>query len=242
MKALGVELILIALPQISGAEMTGILEQCHAARVEAKRVPALSELIEHKILVEQIREVRLEDLLPRPAVALEESAVRARIAGSVVLVTGAGGSIGSELCRQIARFSPAAIVGFDHAETALYQIDQELRTSFPGLIFHPEIGSVQSPRRLREVFREHRPRSVYHAAAYKHVPLMEAHLFEAVENNVFGTEERVVRAAAEFDVEDLGAGFLGQGGSPGGTSWAQPSDWPNWSLWQRTPPQLIRVS
>jgi len=201
-KALQVELVLIALPQISGHVMTEILEACHRARVEAKRIPALSEIIEHKVLVEQIREVRLEDLLGRPTVALEEDTIRAGITGSVVLVTGAGGSIGSELCRQIARFAPAAIVGFDHAETALYQIDQELRASFPGLVFHPEIGSIQSPRRLQEVFRQHRPRAVYHAAAYKHVPLMEAHLFEAVENNVFGTEN-VVRAATEFDVEEL---------------------------------------
>jgi FlaA1/EpsC-like NDP-sugar epimerase len=201
-RALHIELVLVALPQISGGGMTEILEQCHLARVEAKRVPALSELIVHKVLVEQIREVRLEDLLGRPAVALEEGPIRARITGSVVLVTGAGGSIGSELCRQIARFAPAALVGFDHAETALYQIDQELRTSFPGLIFHPEIGSIQCPRRLQEVFRQHRPRAVYHAAAYKHVPLMEAHLFEAVENNVFGTEN-VVRAATEFDAEEL---------------------------------------
>jgi FlaA1/EpsC-like NDP-sugar epimerase len=201
-RALSLDLVLIALPQISGGAMTEILEQCHLAGVEAKRIPALAELIEHKVLVEQIREVRLEDLLGRPAVALEEAPIRARITGSVVLVTGAGGSIGSELCRQIARFEPAAIVGFDHAETALYQIDQELRTSFPGLIFHPEIGSIQSLRRLREVFGEHRPRAVYHAAAYKHVPLMEAHLFEAVENNVFGTGN-VVRAATEFDAEEF---------------------------------------
>ncbi len=201
-KSLRIDLILIALPQISGHVMTEILEACHGARVEAKRIPALAEIIEHKVLVEQIREVRLEDLLGRPTVLLEEDTIRDRIAGSVVLVTGAGGSIGSELCRQIARFAPAAIVGFDHAETALYQIDQELRTSFPGLVFHPEIGSIQSPRRLQEVFRQHRPQAIYHAAAYKHVPLMEAHLFEAVENNVFGTEN-VVRAATEFDVEEL---------------------------------------
>ena len=201
-KARRIELVLVALPQISGHEMTLILEECHRARVEAKRVPALSELIDQKILVEQIREVRLEDLLGRPPVELEEGAIRSSIEGSVVLVTGAGGSIGSELCRQIARFSPAAIVGFDHAETALYQIDQELRTRFPRLVFHPEIGSVQNRRRLEEVFREHRPHAVYHAAAYKHVPMMEAHLFEAVENNVFGTAS-VVWAATEFGASEL---------------------------------------
>jgi FlaA1/EpsC-like NDP-sugar epimerase len=197
-----IELVLIALPQISGTEMTAILEECQRARVAAKRVPALRELIEHKVLVEQIRDVRLEDLLGRPAVELEEGAIRARVGGSVVLVTGAGGSIGSELCRQIARFSPAALVGFDQGETALYQIDQELRVSFPELAFYPEIGSIQNRRRLEEVFRRHQPGAVYHAAAYKHVPLMEAHLFEAVENNVFGTEN-VVWAASRFDVDEV---------------------------------------
>jgi FlaA1/EpsC-like NDP-sugar epimerase len=197
-----IDLILIALPNASGSELTAILEKCQSAHVEAKRIPALAELIDHKILVEQIRDVRLEDLLGRPPVELSEDVIRARLRGSVVLVTGAGGSIGSELCRQIARFAPAAIVGFDHGETALYQIDQELRLTYPNLAFYPEIGSIQSRRRLDEVFREYHPQTVYHAAAYKHVPLMEAHLFEAVENNVFGTNN-VVRAATEFDVEDF---------------------------------------
>jgi FlaA1/EpsC-like NDP-sugar epimerase len=197
-----IDLLLLALPRASGSELTAILEVCQSASVEAKRIPALAELIDHKVLVEQIRDVRLEDLLGRAPVELSEDSIRARLAGSIVLVTGAGGSIGSELCRQIARFHPAAIVGFDHAETALYEIDRELRSSFPGVAFYPEIGSIQSPRRLEEVFREYHPQSVYHAAAYKHVPLMEANLFEAVENNVLGTNN-VVRAALQFDAEEF---------------------------------------
>ncbi len=196
------ELVLIALPTASGNDLTAILEGCHAARVEAKRIPALAELIDHKVLVEQIRDVRLEDLLGRPPVELSEDMLRARLRGNVVLVTGAGGSIGSELCRQIARFSPAAIVGFDQGETPLYQIDQEMKTAFPGVAFYPEIGSVQNRRRLEEVFREFRPQTVYHAAAYKHVPLMESHLFEALENNVFGTNN-VVWAATQFDADEF---------------------------------------
>jgi FlaA1/EpsC-like NDP-sugar epimerase len=197
-----VEEVLIALPNATGSELTAILEQCRAAGVAAKRVPALSELIHHKVLVDQIREVRLEDLLGRAPVRLDQTAVRSRLRGRVVMVTGAGGSIGSELCRQIARYLPRAIVGFDNAETALYQIDQELREQFPEIAFYPEIGSIQNRRRLDEVFRDHRPAFVYHAAAYKHVPMMEAHLFEAVENNVFGTRN-VVRAATGSGVEDF---------------------------------------
>jgi lipopolysaccharide/colanic/teichoic acid biosynthesis glycosyltransferase/nucleoside-diphosphate-sugar epimerase len=153
-------------------------------------------------VVDQVREVRLEDLLGRAPVALDENAIRARLAGRVVLVTGAGGSIGSELCRQIARYRPEALVGFDHAETALYQIDQEMGERFPGIRFMPEVGSIRNRRRVTEVFREHRPRSVYHAAAYKHVPMMEAQLFEAVANNVFGTRN-VAEAAARGEAEDF---------------------------------------
>jgi FlaA1/EpsC-like NDP-sugar epimerase len=197
-----VEEVLIALPNAKGSEIASILEHCRAANVAAKRIPALAELIDHQVLVDQIRDVRLEDLLGRAPVRLDQGLIRSRLFGRVVLVTGAGGSIGSELCRQIARYEPRALVGFDNAETALYQIDQELREHFPGLDFYPEIGTIQNRRRLDEVFRDHRPAAVYHAAAYKHVPMMEAHLFEAVENNVFGTRN-LVRAAVASAVEDF---------------------------------------
>jgi FlaA1/EpsC-like NDP-sugar epimerase len=197
-----VEEVLIAIPRISGAALAEILEACHSAGVEVRRVPAISELIQSRVFVDQIREVHIEDLLGREPVKLCEGEVGARLTGRVVLVTGAGGSIGSELCRQIARFRPRALVGFDHAETALYHIEQELGLYFPELAFYPEVGSIQNRRRLEEVFRDHRPQSVYHAAAYKHVPMMEAHLFEAVENNVFGTAN-VARCARAFGVEDF---------------------------------------
>jgi FlaA1/EpsC-like NDP-sugar epimerase len=192
----------IALAQASGAELTAILEKCRAAGVAAKRIPALSELIRHRVLVDQIRDVRLEDLLGRPPVSLDESAIRGRVAGRTILITGAGGSIGSELCRQIARHHPAALIGFDHAETALYQIDQEMREHFPEVRFIARVGSIRNRRRLAEVFRAHRPQSVYHAAAYKHVPMMETQLFEAVANNIFGTRN-VAQAAVRFGVEDF---------------------------------------
>ena len=198
----GIQEVLLALPAATGEQITSILEFCQAAKVPARRVPALSELIENQVLMGQIRDVRLEDLLGRPPVRLCEDQIRDRLAGRTVLVTGAGGSIGGELCRQIARYSPASIVGFDQAETALYQIERELRSRFPEIVFQPEVGSIQNRRRLEEVFHEHRPESVYHAAAYKHVPMMEAHLFEAVENNVFGSSH-TARAAAAFGVEDF---------------------------------------
>ena len=148
------------------------------------------------------RFLHAEDLLGRPPVELANGRWLSRLKDRVVLVTGAGGSIGSELCRQIARFRPAALIGLDHAETAIYEIDREIRARFPEVAFHPEVGSIQNQRRLDEIFREHAPQSVYHAAAYKHVPLMETHLFEAIENNVFGTRN-VARAAAVSGAEDF---------------------------------------
>jgi FlaA1/EpsC-like NDP-sugar epimerase len=135
-------------------------------------------------------------------VRLEETQIRGTLQGKVVLVTGAAGSIGSELCRQIARFHPAGIVGFEIAESPLFEIDLEMRQAFPKVPFYPEIGSIQNRARLDEVLRRYAPSVVYHAAAYKHVPLMETHVFEAIENNVFGTYNVAV-AAAEHGVEDF---------------------------------------
>jgi len=195
-----IEEILVAIPAATSSEIARILEFCRDAGVAVRRIPPLAELIDARILVDQIREVRIEDLLGRSPVAVEECVLAPPLTGRVVLVTGVGGSIGSELCRQIARHRPAAIVGFDAAETALYQIDQEMRETFPHIPFLPEVGNVQNYARLQELFGQHQPGAVYHAAAYKHVPMMENHPFEAVENNIFGTSN-VADAAAECGAE-----------------------------------------
>ena len=195
-------MILIAIPSCTGAGMTRILELCHEAGVNFRTVPGLGEMIEDRGLAGQIREVAVEDLLGRTAVHLESDLIRSTLEGKVVLVTGAAGSIGSELCRQIARFHPAGIVGFEIAESALFEIDREMRKSFPLVPFYPEIGNVQNRARLNDVFSRYRPAVVYHAAAYKHVPLMESHVFEAVENNIFGTYN-VATAAADHGAEDF---------------------------------------
>ena len=197
-----VETILVAIPSASGAEMTRILGLCQSAEAECKTVPGLAEVIEGQGLAGQIREVAVEDLLGRTPVRLEEKQIRDSLQGKVVLITGAAGSIGSELCRQIARFHPAGIVGFEIAESPLFEIDREMRLTYPLVPFHPEIGSIQNRERLDEVMRQYRPSVVYHAAAYKHVPLMEAHVFEAIENNVFGTYNVAV-SAAENGVQDF---------------------------------------
>jgi pyridoxal phosphate-dependent aminotransferase EpsN len=147
-------------------------------------------------------ELSLEDIIGRTVASADDESVRHSICGRVVLVTGAAGSIGSELCRQIARFGPAAIVGFDMAESPLFELELQMRGAFPTNAFHAEIGSIQSTARLDEVMNRYRPAVVYHAAAYKHVPLMESHPFEAVDNNIFGTYNLGLAALAH-GVEDF---------------------------------------
>jgi FlaA1/EpsC-like NDP-sugar epimerase len=135
-----------------------------------------------------------KSLLSRAPVEVDEAGIRAKISGRSILVTGAGGSIGSELCRQIARLDPRAIIGFDISENGIFHLDRDMRDSAR---FFPEIGNIQNDRRVREVIGKHRPSIVYHAAAHKHVPLMEDHIFEAVENNVLGTSTLLAEACAQ---------------------------------------------
>lgn len=196
-----VDIVLVAIPSASG-KMSQILRRCQEAAVSYKTVPGLGEVINGNGLAKQIRDVAVEDLLGRSPARLDEGEIVGKLKGKVVLVTGAGGSIGSELCRQIARFRAEAIVGFEISETALFHLDLEMRSRFPEVPFHPEIGNVQNPQRLREVLERHQPSILYHAAAYKHVPMMEAHIFEALENNVFGTYATAL-AAAKHGIEDF---------------------------------------
>jgi FlaA1/EpsC-like NDP-sugar epimerase len=194
--------LLIAIPSATGPQMVRILKFATDAKVEYKMVPSLGELVQGTELGTQIREVAVEDLLGRTPVHLDLERIRERIQGRVVMVTGAAGSIGSEICRQIAPFRPLAIVGFDEAETPLFHIDREMAKSFPYITFYPEIGSITSRSTLKRVMQHYHPSILYHAAAYKHVPLMEKHVFAAVETNIFGTWN-VARAAAEHGVGDF---------------------------------------
>ena len=195
-----IETVLIALPSATGTQMTTVLNYCHKVGVSYKTVPSLTEIIEGAGLAARIRDVAVEDLLGRTPARLEHDRISQRLTGHTILVTGAAGSIGSELCHQIARFNPGAIVGFDIAETALFHLDREMRRSFPNVSFCPEVGSIQSKQRVAEVLEQYRPSVLYHAAAYKHVPMMETHVFEAVENNVFGTWN-IALAAAHHGVD-----------------------------------------
>jgi FlaA1/EpsC-like NDP-sugar epimerase len=197
-----VSTILIAIPSATGAQMAQIVARCRRAGVAVLTMPSLAEMISGRPMMRQIRDVAVEDILGRAPVELDRRRIAARLRGRVAMVTGAAGSIGSELCAQIARFEPAALVAFDISESALFHLERELNERFPSLTLHAEIGSVQNLVRLREVFRRHGPSAVYHAAAYKHVPLMERHVFEAIENNVIGTAN-VARISAECGVEDF---------------------------------------
>jgi FlaA1/EpsC-like NDP-sugar epimerase len=199
-KSLKVEEVLVAIPSASGAQMTSILRTCSDVGFKCKTVPGLGELIEQVKLVTQIRPIALEDLLGRPPVQLEQQRIPAFRSGQVALVTGAAGSIGSELCRQISRFHPKLIVAFDIAETPLFLLQKELHEKFPGIEVTPEIGSIQDTVRLRQLFGKYRPSIVLHAAAFKHVPLMEAHPFEAFQNNVLGTY-KLATTAKDFGTE-----------------------------------------
>jgi len=201
-RAREIEMILIAVPGATGPQMTAILEHCHNAGVAYKTIPALADVIESAGLVSQIRNVAVEDLLGRNPIQLDQTEISDRIEGKVVVVTGVAGSIGSELCRQIARFHPAGIVGFECAESPLFYLEREINETFPEVPFHPEIGDIRDLQRLHEVFAQYQPSILYHAAAYKHVPMMESHAFEAVENNVIGTCN-VALAAAQHHIADF---------------------------------------
>jgi FlaA1/EpsC-like NDP-sugar epimerase len=182
--------------------MMRILKLATDAKVEYKTVPSLGELIQGTELGKQIREVAVEDLLGRKPVQLDQEKIRERVEGRVVMVTGAAGSIGSEICRQLVKFNPLALVGFDEAETPLFHLDREMARRFPDVAFYPEIGSITNREALKRVMERYQPSILYHAAAYKHVPMMERHVFSAVETNVFGTWN-VARAAVEHGVDDF---------------------------------------
>ncbi len=178
---------IIALEPGELAEMRRVVDLCIASGLEFKTLPSLHELLEGASGVNQLRNVRIEDLLGRPPVNLDLSPVAADLRNRVVLLTGAAGSIGSELARQIAPFGPARLVLLDQAESDLYFVQLELREAHPSLNLVPVICDITNPTRLAQVYAQHRPDYVVHAAAYKHVPLMETNVLEAVRNNVLGT-------------------------------------------------------
>ena len=195
-KKMDVDDVVLALPSAAHAVRKRITQTCGDAGLNVLTVPSLEDLVAGRVSVSSLRRIELDDLLGRDTVDLDDSGLHRLLTGQVVMVTGAGGSIGSELCRQIARFAPAKLVLFEQSELALYAMEQALPQDFATLFIAPVIGDVKNEVRVNQVMAEHRPAVVFHAAAYKHVPLMEnANAWEAVRNNVLGTQ--VVAAAAQ---------------------------------------------
>ena len=185
---MGVTQAIIAMPGAAHAARKRALDLCQAAGLRVMTVPAYADIVSGKLSVSQLREVELDDLLGRDPVRLDDAQLSGFLKGKTVLVTGAGGSIGSELCRQIARFAPARLVLVENSEYALYLIEQEFRDRHPELPVSAAIGDVKDEARVGEVFTRHAPEVVFHAAAYKHVPLMEQdNAFQAVANNALST-------------------------------------------------------
>lgn len=192
--------ILIAAPSSSSEQMRTLVECCKQSELTFKTLPGLGELINGKITLNAIRDVAYRDLLGRSVVSLEEDRIGGYLENTRVLVTGAGGSIGSELCRQICRFKPKTLILFEQAESPLYDIDLELKREFPYVKVVPVLGDIRNWDRLLRTFETHKPQTVYHAAAYKHVPMLEIQAWEAILNNIAGTRN-VVRVAKQCSVE-----------------------------------------
>jgi FlaA1/EpsC-like NDP-sugar epimerase len=195
-----VDEVFVAMPSAPGRVVRGVIEACGVAGVRVKTLPGLFEILGGTAAVTAVREVEIDDLLRRGVVTSDFEIVRPLLAGKRLLVTGAGGSIGAELCRQILRCSPSELVLLELSENNLFSIDSELRAvggdAVPGTVIRPVVADIRHAERMDEVFRAHRPQIVYHAAAHKHVGLMEQNLSEAVTNNVLGTKTMVDLAVA----------------------------------------------
>jgi FlaA1/EpsC-like NDP-sugar epimerase len=197
-----IEEIVVAIPSANARQIRDVLHDCRSAGVACKMIPSHSVLLSGKTDEPRRHPLSVEDLLGRAPVELNEEDIRTHVMGRTILVTGAAGSIGSELCRQIAGLQPRKLIAFDQAESDLFKIDLELRKSFPSLDLLAEIGDIRDANRVAQLIARESVASVFHAAAYKHVPLMEVHVLEAVKNNVLGTWN-VVQAAFENQVEDF---------------------------------------
>ena len=192
--------VLISMPSVTGDRMREVVAICEESGLSFKTLPSLSSLIDGNVTINDVRPVAIEDLLGRPPSDLDIPAIGHYLTGKTVVVTGAGGSIGSEICRQIIRFEPAGLVLIDASEFNLYQIELELRGVSQKPAIFPVLGRVQDRPLMERIFAHHRPQVVFHAAAYKHVPMVELNPWEAITNNVLGSQS-IMECAEKFGVE-----------------------------------------
>ncbi|MRD36060.1 SDR family NAD(P)-dependent oxidoreductase [Bacillus thuringiensis] len=195
-----IEHIIIAIPSLNRGQINEIFEKCRKTKAKTQIVPMLEDLLDGKLAVNEFRDVQVEDLLGREPIQLDDAGIGEKISGKTILVTGAGGSIGSEICRQVMKYKPAKIVLLGHGENSIYTIEMELRNIYKDKVeIVTEIADIQDRDKIFEVIKQHQPYIVYHAAAHKHVPLMERNPKEAIKNNIIGTKN-VAEAADTFKV------------------------------------------
>ncbi|TXL13976.1 polysaccharide biosynthesis protein [Methylococcaceae bacterium HT4] len=194
---LNVDIILIAIPSASDIEMRGMIEACERAHVPFKTLPSVKELLSNTVSKGNLRNVAIDDILGREPVNLNWAQIKSSLSGKKILVTGGGGSIGSELCRQLAQVAPESIIIYEHSEFNLYQIHSTLRRSFPDLKLSAILGDVVDRAAVEDLIRNEKPEVIFHAAAYKHVPLLEQQVLAAVTNNLIGTKNVAEVALAE---------------------------------------------
>jgi FlaA1/EpsC-like NDP-sugar epimerase len=195
-KSIKADEVLIAIPSANSEQMRRIVNVCDGSGLVFKTIPGMGELINGQVTVNAIREVAYRDLLGREIIRLEEDRIGAHLKERNVLVTGAGGSIGSELCRQICRFRPNRVILFERAESPLYDIELELKQSFREIEIVPALGDIQDRNQLEKAFEYNKPQIIFHAAAYKHVPMLELQPWKAIDNNVLGTKNLIATSVA----------------------------------------------
>ena len=196
---LRVDLAIIAMPSANNQQMQHIVEICERSEIDFRTLPTLQDLGSKATKIGDLKRVVIDDLLGRDPVSLEWESIREGLVGKRVMITGGGGSIGSELCRQIARLNPVELIIIDHSEYALYRIDHELRSEFHDLVFYSVLGDICDPATVEKVVGEYQPDMIFHAAAYKHLPILQTQIREAFRNNILGTM-RLAEAAEHHGV------------------------------------------
>lgn len=197
-----VQEVIIAIPSAAGQVIRRVADVCRQNNVPFRTIPSLNELIGGKVSVNRLREVDITDLLRRAPTHIDKELIGESLGGKRVLITGAGGSIGRELCRQVARWEPSELVLLGHGENSIFETLLELEQTYPNLVVFPVIADIRNRDRLGQILKNHQPQVIFHAAAHKHVPLMQANIEEAISNNVLGTNN-LVNSALEYNVDRL---------------------------------------